>query len=77
MRVQKVLFLAALVALPAAPALALAHLASWWACLAGPALFVAAYAWGLGWRRLVEVRFRAWSAKQEEPKACSPGSSRP
>lgn len=76
MRVQKVLFLAALLALPAGLVLALTALVPWWLSLAGPALFLVACAWGLAWRRLVEARFRAWSAKQEEPDACSPESSR-
>ena len=77
MRVQTVLFLIALVALPTAPALVLAGVWSAWTCVAGPALLTVAYAWGLAWRRLVEARFRAWSARQEGQDPCSPESSKP
>jgi len=77
MRVQIALFLIALVALPTAPALAVAGIWPAWTCLAGPALLALAYAWGLAWRRLVEARFRAWSARMQETEPCSPESSRP
>lgn len=76
MRAQVILFLAALAAAIALPALALARLVPWTVCLAAPALLALACAWGLAWRRVVERRFRAWSARQED-EPCSPASSPP